>query len=308
MSEVARQLGEDLARLSTGSGVGRTVSAQVVDVTDAGVNLTMGGTLFTDVPCLGSYTNRQAGDWVMVRPGSRPVVLGRPEDDPNAAETQIRQVSTEVALDLQVVRAATWGTAAPSGSGWQGPVNLYMRKNADGQVELYGQLASQSDTSPDAPPARTPKPATITPTDYGSWRGGQPDSYATYPTQGDWTGRGDRRGAFFYGTKIADACSGKTVTRMEVTITRRRGSGVNAARPVRLYLHGYTSAPSGQLNLGDGPQALMSLSVGATRTVALPAEWRTALASGSARGLAIYANGSRDYMSVQGGTIKITFG
>jgi hypothetical protein len=307
-SEAARALGEDLARSAAAVGM-QTVSAQVIDVTDAGVNLMLGGALVTDVPCLGAYRGRKPGDWVMVRTGSRPVVLGRPEDDPSTTEAAtMRSIATEVTLDAQVVRAATWGTAAPPGTGWQGPVTLYMRKNSEGKVELYGQVASQSDTSPTAPPARTPKPVTISPTDYGSWRNGRPDSYAAYPAQGDWTGGGNRRGAWFYGTQIAAACSGKTVTRMEVTLTRRRGSGVNASRPVHMYLHSYTSAPSGQLSLGDGPQELMSLSVGATRTVTLPAAWRTALASGSARGLAVYAAGSRDYMSLTGGTIKITFG
>lgn len=309
MGSEAARLGEELARGTGSAAAMQTVSAQVIDVTDAGVNLMLGGALITDVPCLGAYRDRKAGDWVMVRPGSRPVVLGRPQDDPAVADAAtMRSIATEVTLDAQVVRAATWGTAAPSGTGWQGPVTLYMRKNSEGKVELYGQLASQSDTSPTAPPARTPKPVTISPTDYGSWRNGRPDSYAAYPAQGDWTGGGNRRGAWFYGTQIAAACSGRTVTRMEVTLTRRRGSGVNASRPVHMYLHSYTSAPSGQLTLGDGPSSLMSLSVGATRTVALPTAWRTALASGSARGLAVYAAGSRDYMSLTGGTIKITFG
>jgi hypothetical protein len=148
---------------------------------------------------------------------------------------------------------------------------------------------------------------TISPTDTGTWRGGSPDDYASYPTQGDWTGRGNRRGAFFYGSKIADACSGKSVSKMTVKFTRRTGSGVNAKRPLHLYLHNYSSAPSGQLNLGDGPEELLSLSVGATGSATLPASWRSALASGSAKGLAIYASGSRDYLALSGGSITITF-
>lgn len=309
MGQAADAFGADAARDAAAASAGvQTVSAQVVDVTDAGVNLMLSGALVVDVPCLGAYRNRKAGDWVMVRTGSRPVVLGRPESDPGGTdENSVREIAKEVALDEQVLRAATWGTAAPSGTGWQTVTTLHLRKNAEGKVELYGQLASQSDDSPATPPARGAKPVTLTPSDYGSWRNGRPDSYAGYPTQGDWTGGGNRRGAWFYGTAIAAACAGKTVTRMEVTLTRRRGSGVNASRPVRLYLHGYTSAPGGQLNLGDGPESLMSLSVGATRTASLPASWRSALASGSARGLAVYATGSRDYMSLTGGRLKITF-
>ncbi|MGW2708081.1 hypothetical protein ACWC4J_03660 [Streptomyces sp. NPDC001356] len=309
LSEAARALGDDLARLSkSGAAVGRTVSAQVIDVTDVGVNLMMSGVLFTDVPCLGSYRNRAPGDWVMVRPGSRPVVLGRPEDDPGAVdEAQIRALATEVALDEQVVRAATWGTAAPAGTGWQGPVQLFMRKDANGKVELYGQLVAETDPSPTAPGSAAPKPVTITPTSSGAWRNGRPDEYADWPMQGDWTGAGNRRGGWFYGTRIADACAGKTVSKMVVAFTRRRGSGVNAKRPLHVYLHAYQSPPSGQLNTTSGPEELLWLSVGAKGAATLPASWRDALASGSARGLAIYAQGRSDYMAVSGGQITITF-
>lgn len=125
--------------------------------------------------------------------------------------------------------------------------------------------------------------------------------------QGDWTGSGNRSGAWFYGTKIADACAGKTVASMTVAFSRKSGSGVNGKRPLHLYLHGYTSAPSGQLNLGDGPEELLSLSVGTKGTATLPASWRSALASGSARGLAIYSSGRGDYMGVTGGAITIKF-
>ncbi|MBJ6623639.1 hypothetical protein [Streptomyces sp. DHE17-7] len=301
------ELGKDLDAGGAGGGL-QTVTATVIDVTDSGtVNLSMQGGEIYDVACTDAYRNRRAGDTVAVRRGAVPVVLWRIGPDPaDTEQTDVEGIAVQAARDVQVVRAATYGTGAPAGSGWQAASATYVRK-VDGRLELYFQVGSVADPSPPAPGVPTPRPVTVTPTDFGSWRNGRPDTYANYPMQGDWTGGGNRRGAFFYGTKIADACAGKTVTRMEVTLTRRTGSGVNASRPVHLYLHGYTSAPSGQLNLGDGPETLMSLSVGAKRTAALPAAWRTALASGSARGLAIYATGSRDYMSLSGGSIKITF-
>ncbi|MFE6426733.1 hypothetical protein ACFVOB_14845 [Streptomyces rochei] len=301
------ELGKDLDAGGEGGGL-QTVTATVIDVTDSGtVNLSMQGGEIYDVACTDAYRNRRAGDTVAVRRGAVPVVLWRIGPDPaDTEQTDVEGIAVQAARDVQVVRAATYGTGAPAGLGWQAASATYVRK-VDGRLELYFQVGSVADPSPPAPGVPTPRPATVTPTDFGSWRNGRPDTYANYPMQGDWTGGGNRRGAFFYGTKIADACAGKTVTRMEVTLTRRTGSGVNASRPVHLYLHGYTSAPSGQLNLGDGPESLMSLSVGAKRTAALPAAWRTALASGSARGLAIYATGSRDYMSLSGGSIKITF-
>ncbi|MFB7012910.1 MULTISPECIES: hypothetical protein [unclassified Streptomyces] len=284
------------------------VSAQVVDVTDAGVNLMLSGALVTDVPCATSYVGRAAGDWVAVRiAGGRPVVAWRlGEDRTETTATQMQAIATDAAEDVQVVRAVTWGTGAPSGTGWQAVATPFARK-VNGKVELYLQLGTQSDTPPMPPAAKPPRPVTITPTDSGSWRNGRPDDYATDPVQGDWTGGGDRRGAWFYGMKIATACVGKTVSSMSVTITRKRGSGVNAKRPVHLYLHTYTSPPSGQLNLGDGPEDLMSLSVGGKATAKLPASWRTALANGSARGIAVYSRGSRDYAAFTGGSINITY-
>ncbi|WP_431784318.1 hypothetical protein [Streptomyces chumphonensis] len=303
-SEVARQLGEDLALASATGGGGTIVSAQVVDVTDTGtVNLMLGGALILDVQCADSYRGRQAGDWVAVRPGARPVVMWRLGEDPGALD---EDAVREIALDAQAVRAATWGTGAPAGTGWMQATAVFVRRAADGKAELYAQVGSVVEP-PEESTGAVPRPATISATESGSWRSGRPDDYASYPMQGDWTGGGNRRGAWFYGTKVADACQGKTVAKMQVTFTRRRGSGANAKRPLHLYLHTYTGPPSGQLGISHGPEELLSLSVGGTGTATLPATWRDRLASGTSRGLAIYANGSRDYMAVSGGTIKITF-
>ncbi|MFJ3587542.1 hypothetical protein ACIQUY_29200 [Streptomyces sp. NPDC090231] len=307
---VRDELGSDIARAGAGTSGGfRTVTVQVVDVTDTGtVNLNYSGALLLDVPCTDAYRNRAAGDWVAMRPGVQPVVMWRLGDDPrDVDDARITELADDVAHDVQVVRAVTWGVAGPTGDGWQTTSQLFVRKAAGGKVELYAQLGTASDTSPDAPSGRAPSPVTIKATDSGSWRGGRPDDYASTPTQGDWTGRGNRRGAWFYGMKVATACSGRTVSKMQVTFTRKRGAGVNGRRPMHLYLHGYTSPPSGQLTLGDGPEELLSLSVGARGTAALPPSWRSALASGSARGLAIYASGSADYAAFTGASIKITF-
>lgn len=309
MSEAARRLGEDLARAQSSTPAGGTVSAEVIDVTDeGGVNIMLGGALITDVSCADSYRGRKVGDWVAVRPGGRPVVLWRLGDDPGVSDDKsVRDVASEVALDTQVVRAATWGTGAPSGTGWQAVNSLFMRKSRDGKVELYARVDSPTDTSPEAPSEGAPKPGKVTANSSGSWRNGRRDDYRDYPYQGDYTGGGDLRGGWFYGTKIADTCAGKTVAKMTVAFSRRRGAGVNAKRPMHLYLHNHASPPSGQLSLGDGPEELLSLSVGANGTATLPAAWRNALASGSAKGLAVYARGRTDYAAFGGGTITITF-
>ncbi|APY88166.1 hypothetical protein DCW30_05920 [Streptomyces alfalfae] len=286
-----------------------TVLCRVVDVTDeGGVNIMYQGALLLDVACSTAYRGRQAGDLVHVRPGVKPLVLYAVGDDPGAAtDSSVRDIAREIAVDEDAVTAATWGTGGPSGSGWQTVNTLYVRKDADGKAQLYMQLSSISDTSP-VDPGRAPKSKVISPTDSGSWRGGRPDEYASAPTQGDWTGRGNRRGGWFYGTAIAAACMGRTVSGMKVSFTRKRGSGVNGKVPMNLYLHSHTAPPSGQLNLGSGPEdGLLRLSVGAKGTASLPASWRSALASGSARGLAIYASGRSEYASFTGGKITISF-
>ncbi|MER7967792.1 hypothetical protein ABTX35_02045 [Streptomyces sp. NPDC096080] len=303
-------LGKDLAGAQASAGGLQTVSAKVFDVgADGTVNLTMGGADFYGVACTDAYTNRAAGDVVAVRRGAVPVVLWRLGEDPaDASAATVRAIAEDAASDLQVVRSVTWGTGAPAGTGWQAGTTVHARKNPlNGKVELYVQLATSSDPSPPDPSVRPPSAVTVTATASGSWRNGSPDDYAASPVQGDWTGGGARRGAWFYGAKIAAACAGKTVKAMTVSFTRKTGSGVNGKRPLHLYLHGYQTPPSGQLTLGSGPEELLSLSVGAKGSAALPAAWRTALASGSARGLAIYTTGSADYMAVTGGTLTISF-
>ncbi|MGW7473652.1 hypothetical protein ACWGIT_18915 [Streptomyces cyaneofuscatus] len=306
MSSPADELGHLLAPQPQ-AGL-QTRSAQVDGVTDRGVNLRIGDELLLDVPCSEGYRNRSAGDWVAVTKSARPVVVWRLGEDPGeTTEAEIRELAAEVATDLQVVGAVSWGTEAPPGTGWQSVIGTFVRKGAQGKAEYYHQLAATTEPPPPTPPARPPSPVTISPTSSGTWRGGRPDSYASHPTQGDWTGRGNRRGGWFYGTQIAAACAGKTVASMAVTFTRARGSGVNAKRPLHVYLHDYTSPPSGQLSLGSGPEDLLRLSVGSRGTATLPASWRSALASGSARGLAIYAAGRTDYLAVTGGALRITF-
>ncbi|MFI1678847.1 hypothetical protein [Streptomyces sp. NPDC020607] len=303
------QLGKDLAEQADAATGGlQTVSAQVTDVTDEGtVHLLMLGSQFYDVACTDAYRNRAAGDWVAVRRGAVPVVLWRLGDDPqDTDEDHITEVAKDAAQDLIAISAFTWGTGAP-GSGFQQVTTLWAKKDGAGKGVLYAQMTSVPDTSPEAPATRAPRTVKISPTDSGTWRRGRPDDYASTPTQGAWTSLGDRRGGWFYGTAIASACAGKSVKAMTVRFTRKRGSGVNGKVKMRFYLHNHTSAPSGQLNLGDGPETLLSLAVGAKGTATLPAAWRTALASGSARGLAIYGHGRSEYAALTGGTLTITF-
>lgn len=310
MRRAARDLGQELGSAAPAQGLGgQIVGAQVDDVTESGrVNLILDGVLHLEVACADSYTDREPGDWVAVCTGPRPVVIWRLGADPGSASPdRVRELAADVASDMIPITAYTWGTDPPAGAGWQQVTALWTRPDSNGIGQLYAQLSTAGAPSPTPPATRPPKSATISPTASGSWRNGRPDDYASTPMQGDWTGNGPRRGAWFYSSAIATACAGKTVASMTVAFTRKTGSGANAKRPLHLYLHGYTTPPSGQLSLGAGPEELLRLSVGAKGTATLPAAWCTALASGAARGLAIYTTGRDDYMGVSGGAITIKF-
>src|SRR5690606_8790971 len=124
-------------------------------------------------------------------------------DPATSGSDSLQTAAEQAAQDVQVVRAATYGTGVPSGSGWMQVTTTYVRR-VDDRIEQYFQVASVTDPSPDAPSVPSPKPVTISPNSSGSWRNGRPDDYVDYPMQGDWTGGGNRRGGWFYGTKIAD--------------------------------------------------------------------------------------------------------
>lgn len=306
MGDAAEELALTLARSSPQAG--QTMSARVADLTEDGrVNLELGnGDLLLGVACADSYQYRQVGDWVAVRLGARPVVMWRLGDDPaNSASSRLQETVEGIVDDLIAVSALTWDTGAP-GAGWQAVTQLYVKKDNRGVGQLYAQVASVTDPSPTAT-TRAPKTVTISPTSSGAWRSGRRDDYRDNPFQGVYSGRPALRGGWFYGSAISNACSGKTVASMKVSFTRKKGSGVYSKRPLHLYLHDHSSPPSGQLDLDEGPEELLSLSVGATGTATLPSSWRTKLADGTRKGLAIYYGGTRDYMSVTGGKITITF-
>lgn len=301
------ELGIDLARAQQTSGF-RTVSVQVVDVGEDGtVNVDWGGALLTGVKCTDAYRVRRAGDWVAMRVGQRPVVLWRVGPDPGRdGEAATRALAEDAALDVQVVRSATWGTSAPAGSGWQQATTPWIRKTSGGKVELYMQLGSMTAPSPEAPPDRPPSSIKAAAVNTASWRGGRrTDSF--YAAQGDPGGSGGPyRGAFIY-FDLPGKVAGKTVASIQLTFWRVKGLGPSSKVPIHLYLHGYTDPPAGQLNLGDGPEDLARLSDGGKATVTLPAAWSAALVAGTAGGVAVYGSSRSDYCELNGGDLTITF-
>lgn len=274
--------------------------AVVTGVTASGtVNLDMQGVLVDEVPCLSSYLERAIDDVVAVL-----VVQGR--------MLVIGAIGVErppvVDIPPTTIR---WGSAAPAGGGWA--------RDAGGTVyartrELYVRTVAATepaDPDPETPPeAPTPRPVTIEPTDQAAYRDNRRNTSEGTPIQGAWYSYPHPyTGAWFYGTKIAAACSGKTVSRMDMRICRqgRGGGGVYGGATARLYLHSATSKGSAPPDLNT-PWVPTDLSPSEVTWVRMPQSWVNALASGSARGVGCYAGVGEDYLSYGNcGEIKITF-
>jgi hypothetical protein len=289
-------LGKLIAQGSRAASTNRVLSAEVVDVTDRGVNLDLGSeTYFLDAPCPDTYTDRKAGDRVAVQiRAGQPVVLWRLGDD-TAAD------------NVNPIASVAWGPTAPTAP-WMTYSSLRWKARADGRVDLFFVKPSTDTTQP------IPAPVTLTPTSIASYinrhlshhgRATQgpstpgPHAGSTYATS--W------RGGFFYGTKIADACAGKTLASMQLKLTRQRGIGADRPRPAQVWLHNFVSAPADLWGMTDGPIPGLALSPGGTRLWDVPADWASQLAAGTAKGLAVYTSEPDDYLSLMDGSIVLTF-
>lgn len=278
MSNPGRELRQALP-----SGPGVELAKMTVDSLrdDGTVNLSQGGAVYENVPCLNSYLDRAAGDVVtVVRWSAGWCVLGK--------------VGAEFDAPAPAATKITWGSAAPSGSGWV-TGTPWVRSG-----ELYIQTAAGGGTS-------APDAVTISPSSQGAWRDGGLDSGQT-PTQGAWSSYPHPyTGAWFYGSTISAACTGLTVASMKVKLTRTSSShgSYGAVRPL-LYLLAASSAGSSTPTLGSGPELGPALGLGSSGTFTLPGSWATALAAGTAGGIGVYADVGNSYLVFTGSCGQVT--
>lgn len=264
--------GQELARLAP-SGQQLEFAMMTVDsVRDDGtVNLAQGGTIHEAVPCQNSYLGRQAGDVVVVarwRAGWQVIGKAGAEYTPPAPAPGVK---------------VSWGASAPAGAGWV-TGTPWVRAG-----ELYIQTAAGGGTS-------APGPVTLAPSSQGAWRDGGLDS-GQPPTQGAWpTYPHPYTGAWFW-SGAAAACAGNTVQSMTLRIARtasRHGS-YGSVRP-QLYLLAASSAGGSTPTLGDGPVPGPSLGLGASGTFAVPSSWQSAIATGAAGGIGMFAPTGSQYL------------
>ena len=124
--------------------------------------------------------------------------------------------------------------------------------------------------------------------------------------QGDY-GYGDCNGCWFFGSQF-NQFKGKNVTKIELTIKRISG-GTNAAVPIVVKTHNYTSRPSGKPSYGSGCGSV-KIAVGNSGKLTITnSTILTALENGTIKGFGIQSTyNSSNYAVCSGSvTMKVTY-
>jgi hypothetical protein len=163
--------------------------------------------------------------------------------------------------------------------------------------EVLGYTASSSGTPTPPPAPETTK----------TWYANDGNNWSTSGywsnddvKQGNW-GYGNRTGYWFFPNDIASTLTGKTIKSMRCYVKRKSAGGYSSKVPVRIHWHTYADKPSGQpndLDLSGSEEAVISLGWGQSGWVTLPSSFYNNFESGDAKGLGIYAGGSKSEYAV----------
>lgn len=226
------------------------------------------------VPCLVAYNPRLVGDQVLV--------------------TRLEGGGWLVHDAIGAARSpVSYGVGVPTGGGWRRSTTAYVKDNPDGSSSIY------LDTT-----GSVPMPATIAATtaagflSFSTARVATPRAGAESATQADWYG------AWYYGGAIQAAASAGTVGTMRVKITRTNtGTG---SRPLTLGLHSQDDEV--QPNITDQWNPGVSLMPGGSTSVLIPVTQAGRLASGVAKGVAVWGEGVGQFATFSpAADITITF-
>ena len=168
---------------------------------------------------------------------------------------------------------------------------------------------NQTTDSGSAPVVSTTKTMTIKSTYGDTYRSSVYNNWKKDGTvrQGDY-GYGDCTGCWFFGTAFTEL-KGKTISKVQITITRNSG-GISVPVEHKLWMHRYTSRPSGAPTLTSGWSQTFRLATGNSTTVAITnSTVLNAISAGTCKGFAIRHTYDSAHYSVCSGscTVKITY-
>lgn len=200
-------------------------------------------------------------------------------------------------------------------SGIKAGDRVFVCKHLAGWV-VMGGFAGPSGGPPtgDVPPPVVLPKAIITPDNDGVWQSGHRTTAVNHghAVQGSADGYPANTGGWFYGTKIADACAGRTPASASVWLGRSstyHGNPRKVPRP-RIGLHDFTAYPS-NLTLHDVYTTDTALGLGGDADYPLPSDLTAQLAAGTtAKGLGVTAlSGLNEYIqfTANSGVLTLTF-
>lgn len=259
------------------AGVDTALSVAAVNA-DGSVNLLVGDSVIPSVPAMRSYSPRAAGDVVLtrVRDGEH-IVIGRTGP------------AAPAGTSLEISNAAP-----PSGQGWAEIVTgqLWARPGA-----LWCKRVTADPGPGGGSLSRTGSLVT--------YRGGSVSQLGV-AEQGDWGGYGLQVGLAHFGGSWVSALSGKTITGGTIALHRQDAGGIYGPVPISIYraLAGAT-IPAGPPSL-IAESLSISLSRNQSGTLAVPAAWLSAFASGTADSLLLWTSSSAEGANAQVDSLSLT--
>lgn len=226
------------------------------------------------VPCLVAYNPRLVGDRVLV--------------------TRLEGGGWLVHDAIGAARSpVSYGTGVPTGGGWRRSTTAYVRDNPDGSSSIYLDTAGS-----------VPMPATVPASSAAGFlsnttiRSPLPRAGAASATEADWFG------AWYYTGLVDDAAAAGTVGAMRVKITRTSSGPLS----VPLFLGLHNEADGAPPNIVDPWATGISLPPGGSAAILIPSPQAAKLATGAARGIAVWGEGAFAYATYAAtADITITF-
>ena len=211
-------------------------------------------------------------------------------------------------------QAVTGGIISLANNNQAGGKTENTNKDSGGQVwyDTNGPTFATGNQSTDtatAPVVSTTKTMTIKSSYGDTYRSSVYNNWKKDGTcrQGDY-GYGDCSGLWFFGSAFSEL-KGKTINKVQITITRNRG-GSSSAVGLVVRSHNYSARPSGAPTLSSSSYGTLSLATGATGTLTITnADALNGIKNGTVKGFGIRTTYDKAHYAVCSGsvTVKITY-